>query len=183
MPKGHVFIAQSLDGFIARVDHALDWLNKQQVSGEEHGYDAFIKGMDGLVMGANTFRQVKSFEVWPYEIPVVVMSQSLEADAIPERLADKVRLTRTRPFRLMQVLEEEGWSNVYVDGGALIQRFLRAGLTHEITLTTVPVLLGHGRRLFGALERDVDLSLERAQSFASGLITCRYRILPTLDVS
>lgn len=178
MVRGHVFIAQSLDGFIARSDHELDWLEKQPVEGEEHGYGEFVEGMDGIVMGSNTFKQVKNFEIWPYEKPVVVLSQSLPPEAIPDRLADKVRLTRARPFRLMQALREEGWKNVYVDGGSVIQSFMRADLIREMTVTTVPILLGHGRRLFGALDRDVDLKLEEVHAFPSGLVTTRYTVLP-----
>ncbi|CUH82094.1 dihydrofolate reductase family protein [Tropicibacter naphthalenivorans] len=176
MINGHVFIATSLDGFIARADHEIDWLEKQPVEGEDHGYDAFIGRVDGIVMGSNTFRRALDFEEWPYTLPVVVLSQSLTLDDIPADLQDKVRLTRARPFRLMQALEKEGWKNVYVDGGSVVQSFLRADLIREITITTVPILLGHGRRLFGALDRDMDLELEDVNAYPSGLVTCRYVI-------
>lgn len=178
MPKGHVFIAQSLDGYIARPDHQLDWLEKQNVEGEDHGYAEFVDGMDGIVMGSNSFERVRGYDIWPYDKPVVVLSQSLGPDAIPAALADKVRLSPARPMRLVAALKEEGWKNIYVDGGSVVQSFLRADLIQEVTITTVPILLGHGKRLFGVLDRDVDLKLEEVHAFPSGLVTTRYTVLP-----
>ena len=69
MTTGHVFIATSLDGFIARRDGSLDWLMKHDVEGEDHGFDAMMASVDGLIMGRGTFQQVLSFDKWPYENP------------------------------------------------------------------------------------------------------------------
>jgi dihydrofolate reductase len=178
MITGHVFVACSLDGFIARSDHALDWLSRPGVEEEEHGYEQFIAGMDGIVMGSASFRKVLSFPEWPYDRPVVVLSDSLQPEDIPEALSDQVRLSRAKPLRLMQTLEAEGWRHVYVDGGAVIQSFLRAGLIAEMTVTHVPVLIGSGRRLFGALEEDIAFDLMELRSFRSGLVSARYRRTP-----
>ncbi|KUF10307.1 dihydrofolate reductase family protein [Pseudoponticoccus marisrubri] len=176
MITGHVFIATSLDGYIARKDHDLDWLMKQPVAEDDHGYDAFYARMDGIVMGSASFRKVLSFPEWPYDKPVVVLSQTLTPEDIPEALEDSVRLTRTSPSRLMAALAEEGWQRVYVDGGQVIQSFLRAGLIAEMTVTRVPILLGSGRPLFGPLEQDLDLDLVETRAFRSGLVSCTYRV-------
>ncbi|ETA49807.1 dihydrofolate reductase family protein [Ponticoccus alexandrii] len=178
MITGHVFVACSLDGFIARSDHGLDWLSHPGTEDEEHGYEDFIAGIDGIVMGSASYRKVRSFPEWPYDKPVVVLSESLQPEDIPEELDDRVRLSRARPVRLMETLEAEGWRNVYVDGGALIQSFLRAGLISEMTITHVPVLIGSGRRLFGALEEDITFDLMETRSFRSGLVSTRYRLRP-----
>lgn len=176
MTTGHVFIATSLDGYIARQDHAIDWLMKQDVAGEDHGYDAFIAGMDGLIMGSHSFRKVLSFDDWPYRKPVIVLSRSLTPTDVPEALRDRVTLANLAPADLMQQLAKQGWERAYVDGGAVIQSFLRAGLISDMTITLIPILLGGGRRLFGPLDSDIDLTLRGVQSFPSGLVTTRYAL-------
>ena len=173
---GHVFIASSLDGFIARADHGLDWLISQASEGEDHGYDAFIARMDGVVMGSRSFAKVAGFPEWPYDKPVVVMSESLSPDDLPDALQDRVRIARARPDRLMAALAEEGWENVYVDGGQVIQSFLKAGLIHEMTITRVPVLLGAGIPLFGPTGRDIALDMVETRVFRSGLVSSTYRL-------
>jgi hypothetical protein len=80
---GHVFLGVSLDGFVARLDHRLDWLTKHAATGEDHGYDAFMAGVDGIIMGSGSLRTVLTFGEWPYRKPVIVMSGSLTPSAIP----------------------------------------------------------------------------------------------------
>jgi dihydrofolate reductase len=176
MTTGHVFIATSLDGFIARRDGSLDWLIKQPTDGEDHGYDAFMASVDGLVMGRGSFETVLAFEAWPYEKPVIVMSRSLAEADIPASLRPKVRLSRATPRALMQELAAEGWQRAYIDGGKLIQSFLREGLIADITLTRVPVLIGQGRPLFGDLPQDIVLEHLSTRGFRSGLVTSKYRV-------
>ncbi len=176
MTTGHVFIATSLDGFVARPDHRLDWLLKRDSTGEDHGYDRFIAGMDGLVMGRTSFEKVLSFDPWPYSLPVTVMSRSLDQASIPEPLRDSVQLSRQTPEDLMHSLGERGCRRVYVDGGLLVQSFLRAGLIAEMTVTLIPVLIGEGRRLFGPTDRDIDLELVDTRRFASGMVQIHYRV-------
>ena len=174
MPSGHVFIAMSLDGFVARKDHALDWLMKYQVEGEDQGYESFVADMDGLIMGSGSFKNVLSFGEWPYSKPVIVMSQSLDQEQIPEVLRDKVRLSRLTPVELMTSLDIEGWKRAYVDGGLLVQSFIRAGLVQELTITLIPILIGEGRPLFGAVDGDIELTLAGTTSFPSGFVQNRY---------
>ena len=176
MTTGHVFIATSLDGFVAREDHRLDWLMKQKTEGEDHGYDAFMESVDGLVMGRGSYETVCGFDQWPYSKPVIVMSKTLSQSDIPRALENKVRLTRLDPPDLMSFLQEEGWSRAYIDGGKLVHSFLRDGLVQDLILTLVPVLIGSGIKLFGPMSQDVDLDLIGATSFKSGLVQTHYRI-------
>ena len=84
-------MAMSLDGFVARKNHGLDWLMKQKTEGEDHGYEAFQARMDGIVMGRGSYQNVLSFGEWPYTKPVIVMSKTLQQNDVPKELADKVR--------------------------------------------------------------------------------------------
>ncbi len=176
MTSGHVFIAISLDGFIARQDGNIDWLTKQQTSGEDHGYDAFMASVDGLIMGRGTFEKVLTFGDWPYPKPVVVMSRTMSDANVPDELRDKVRVSALGPADIMQELTDKGWARAYVDGGKVIQSFIRAGLISDITLTHIPVLIGEGLPLFGKLNGDVDLEHLETRSFPSGLVSSKYRI-------
>ncbi len=177
MITGHVFIAISLDGFVARKRGDLDWLTKQPTDGEDHGYDAFMASVDGLVMGRVSFQAVLTFGQWPYEKPVVVMSHTLSQDDVPPEIRDRVTVTRLGPAEVMKMLDGQGWRRVYVDGGKVVQSFLRNGLIEEMTLTRIPVLIGEGLPLFGALDHDVDCEHLDTRTFPSGLVTSRYRIL------
>lgn len=176
MTTGHVFMAMSLDGFVARKDHSLDWLMKQPGEGEDHGYDAHIARTDGIVMGSGSFRTVLGFGDWPYTLPVVVMSRSMTATDIPETLRDKVRLTDKPPKALTKELAAEGWTRAYVDGGAVVRSFLAEGLIADMTVTIIPILLGQGIRMFGDLPKDVDLETVDVRAHPSGLTDLVYRV-------
>lgn len=174
--EGHVFIATSLDGFIARPDGTLDWLTGRDWGGEDHGYFAFIAGMDGIVMGSGTFRTVLDFDPWPYELPVIVASRSLRPSDLPAHLQDKARVSPVSPAEIMAETARQGWTRAYLDGGRLVQAFLREGLVRSLTLSVLPVLLGEGRPLFGPIERDIALRLESSRAFPSGLVQSRYTV-------
>ncbi|MGQ7846045.1 dihydrofolate reductase family protein [Granulosicoccus sp. 3-233] len=175
---GHVFMAMSLDGFVAREDFSLDWLMKQNTEGEAHGHEAFMSSVDCVVMGSGSFRTALKFDIWPYEKPAVVLSKSLNPRDIPDKLRDKVSICELTPPEVMASLAEKGWQRVYVDGGKIIQSFLREGLISDMTVTLVPILIGSGKRMFGELDADIDLQLLESSSFPSGLVTSRYRIVP-----
>ena len=177
MTTGHIFIATSLDGFIARADGAIDWLpGLDSDPGENYGYDAFIASIDGLVMGRNSFEKVLTFEEWPYPKPVIVLSRSLHASALRDDLVGKVEISPLSPPDLIRDLARRGWSRVYVDGGQVIQSFMREGLIADMVITRIPVLLGEGLPLFGPLADDIKLSHVDTRSYPSGLVQSRYSI-------
>ena len=182
-PEFRVFVAVSLDGLIARPDGRLDWLPGATADGaaapvgEDHGYAAFVAGVDTLLMGRETFETVKDFPEWPYAgLRVVVLSRTLSAADLPPALRGTVQVMAGPPERVAEQLGRLGARAVYVDGGQTVQAFLRAGLIDELTVTVVPVLLGRGRPLFGPLDADLPLTLVSARVFAgSGFVQSTYR--------
>ncbi len=176
MTTGHVFIATSLDGFIARTNHDIDWLMKIDTGDEDQGYFDFIKSVDGIVMGRGSYEKVLTFETWPYDIPVVVMSKTLTDVDIPDHLTDKISLTSLPPTALMDKLSADGWSRAYIDGGRIIQSFIKLGLIQDIIITTIPILIGDGIRMFGEIEKDIDLEHITTKSFKSGLVQNHYKL-------
>ena len=170
--KASVFIATSLDGFIARPNGDLDWLPPG--GGEEHGYEAFMATVDALVIGRKTYETVLGFDTWPYgEKPVVVLSTRplapAPSGAVVEHMAGP-------PVELVSQLAARGVRHVYVDGGITIQRFLQAGLIQRLIITRIPVLLGDGIPLFGPLPRDIVLQHVGTRQYASGLVQSEYAV-------
>ncbi|MGV3468017.1 dihydrofolate reductase family protein [Limnobacter sp.] len=171
-----VFIATSLDGFIAREDGSIDWLNEaNQVvpHNEDCGYGQFMADVDVLVMGRNTFEQVLTFTPWPYgSTPLVVMSRKgLE---LPPTVPPTVSVSSEHPNVLIDRLSRQGVKKVYLDGGQTIQSFLAEGLVSSITVTTIPVLLGGGKPLFGKLPTDIKLQHKSTKAFPFGFVQSEY---------
>jgi dihydrofolate reductase len=171
--KASVFIATSLDGFIARPDGALDWLPAD--GGEPHGYAEFIATVDAIVIGRKTFETVLSFDAWPYErMPVVVLSTTLSAVAVPEGAVCEVMAGT--PHQIVSRLAQRGMRHLYIDGGVTIQGFLEAGLIQRVIITRIPVLLGSGIPLFGPLSRDIRFQHVATRSYPSGMVQSEYVI-------
>jgi dihydrofolate reductase len=170
--KISVFVGASVDGFIARPDHRLDFLDSAG-GGESHGYEEFIATVDALVMGRNTFDVVLGFGKWPFAKPVFVLTTrplpSLPPEAAVEAMSGE-------PPAIAAALAKRGFQHLYLDGGITIQRFLRAGLVNRLIVTRVPVLIGSGIALFGALPHDIGLTHVSTKSFPSGLVQSEYRI-------
>ncbi len=177
MTSGHVFIAISLDGFIARGNHEIDWLTELDTGNDDFGYGKFIETVDGIVMGRRTYEKVLTLGDWQYSKPVIVMSKSMSQEDVHPELADKVSMTNLDPCEIMDVLQAKGWNRVYVDGGQVVQAFLQAGLIQDMVLTVAPVLIGDGIRLFGSVDEDVNLELVDVRQFASGMVQAQYRIV------
>ena len=176
MVTTHVFLAVSLDGYIARQDGDIDWLLQRDDPTEDHGYAAFIADKDWIVMGRGSYEKALTFDQWPYDRPVLVLSRQLSDIAIPEALKGKVQLSSRTPGEVLADLALQNAHRVYLDGGLVIQSFLREGLVADMIITTVPVLLGAGKPLFGSLTRDIDLTLLSSRSFPSGLVQSHYRL-------
>jgi dihydrofolate reductase len=174
--KVSVFIATSLDGFIARPDGDIEWLHEvEQIGGgDDAGYRAFFGSIDALVMGRGSFEKVLEFDGWPYESkPVIVLSKSLTE--VPDTLRDRVRINTSAPQELIEQLSQEGYARIYLDGGKVIQSFLRAGLVDDMTVTTIPILIGKGIPLFGDLEKDIKLRLLESKSWPNGFVQSTYQ--------
>ncbi len=180
MTTGHVFIATSLDGYIARKDHQIDWLENQGTTTEEHGYTKFIESVDGIIFGRKTYEVVLNLIAdgeWPYPKPVVVISGTLTNSDIPLHLTDKITITDQTPKDLLETVDQQGWGRAYVDGGITIQSFLNEGLIEDLIITTLPILIGDGIPLFGNTPQDIQLELINLTQYSSGLAQSHYRVL------
>lgn len=163
-----VYIAVSADGFIARKNDALDWLDRVQIPGEDYGYASFMRTIDVLVMGRRTYEVALGFPSWPYEgkrIVVLTSTPNRESRHGEEFFSGDVRDL---------VKRYEG--RAYIDGGEVIRSFLKAHLVDDLTLSVVPILLGSGIPLFGPGLPETSLELEESRSFTSGLVQSRYRV-------
>lgn len=156
-----VYIATSLDGFIADRDGGLEWLTSvSDPEGGDFGFAEFLGRIDAIVMGRATFETVLGFGSWPYEKPVFVLSTTLSD--VPADLSGKAEIVRGDPRSIVAALRERGLENLYVDGGRTIQGFLEADLVDELIIATVPILLGDGVPLFGAIGHS--LAFKRAST-------------------
>jgi dihydrofolate reductase len=168
-----VFCGVSVDGFIARRNHDLDFL--PEGGGEPHGYEEFIATVDAIVFGRNTFEKVLTLGPWAFEnMRVVVLSSKPIMDPRIEHLSGE-------PADIVSKLAATGAHHLYIDGGITIQRFLRAGLIDRLIITRVPVLIGDGIPLFGSLPRDVRLRHVGTRTFPSGLVQSEYEVRNLAD--
>lgn len=169
--KCSVYIAVSLDGFIARADGGLDWLNAVQRDGEDYGYSKFAKTIDVLVMGRGTYETALGFGGWPYEGKrvVVLTHQNRESKYGETFFSGDVR-------ELVAQLKREGCQRAYVDGGAVVREFFAADLIDDLTLSVIPVVLGTGIRLFNEEVPERALRLESSRAFDSGLVQLTYSV-------
>jgi dihydrofolate reductase len=168
-PRFSVFIAMSIDGYIARRDGSIDWLQIVHPLDESHGYDAFFASVDALVVGRGTYDTVQSFPEWPYGTkPVIVLThrpaeprhgEELFAGPVTELVAKLAGATR-----------------VYVDGGDVIRQFFAADLIDDLVISVIPIVLGDGLRLFPGGEGEHRLALEGQRTWPSGLAQLRYRV-------
>ena len=171
--KAAVFIGTSLDGFIARLNGAFDFLPVD--GGEPHGYNEFIASVDTIVIGRNTFETVLPMKPWPYgkKRVVVLSSRPLDFSLI---VGGNVEQMSGDPAEIIAKLAATGANHLYIDGGITIQRFLRASLIQRLIITRVPVLIGTGIPLFGSLEKDIHLRHISTKQYPSGLVSSEYEV-------
>lgn len=175
--KCSIYIATSLDGFIAREDGDVSWLDEiTPIEGEDFGYHAFMESVDVLIMGRNSFEKVLSFGIdWPYgETPVVVLSRR-PVDIPPEIQASVAWMTGT-PTEIVSALDARGYKHAYIDGGVTIQRFLAEGLIQRLIITRIPRILGRGIPLFGPHIGDQEILLKHIEtrSYTNGMVQHEY---------
>lgn len=152
--KNKVFIATSLDGYIADKNGGIEWLHSIPAT-DDMGYEAFTTEIDALVMGRTTFETVCGFGIpWPYAKPVFVLSTTLTN--LPEAYKGKVFLLKGSLPEILAEIHKAGHTNLYIDGGRTVQNFLQEDLIDEITITVIPILLGSGIPLFGPLTSPLD---------------------------
>lgn len=177
--KCTVYMAISLDGFIARKNGDLDWLPAFGANEEDYGYHNFMESVDALVMGRNTFTKVLSFGgKWLYGSKPVIVLSSQPCD-IPDSLPDSVENLHGDMGDLVAGLLQRGFEHLYVDGGKTAQMFLNNDLIDRYILTVIPVLIGTGISLFGPISTDRRLKLADHRSWPSGLLQLTYDVTKT----
>tara|TARA_A100000171_G_C2115750_1_gene137702 strand:- start:570 stop:1109 length:540 start_codon:yes stop_codon:yes gene_type:complete len=170
-----VFIGASLDGYIADRNGGLNWLtaipNPEQ---SDMGYTEFMGQVDALVMGRKTFETVCGFEGdWPYAKPIFIVSRTL--DTIAEEYRDKAELVKGSLVQNLEKIHNKGYHRLYIDGGVTIQNFLKEDLIDEITITTIPIVLGGGSALFSILPKELEFTLVESKIFLNQLVQSHYR--------
>ena len=168
-PRCSVFIATSLDGFIARRDGSFDFLSVVETPGEDYGFAEFFATVDALVIGRNTYETALAFPEWPYAGKRCIVLTHRETPSVHGEQFFSGAATG-----LVEQLGLSGAQRLYVDGGAVIRDFMAAHLIDDLTLSIVPVLLGEGIALFGAEIPEQRLTLESSQAYPSGLVQLRY---------
>jgi dihydrofolate reductase len=165
-----VFIACSLDGFIAGPDGDLSWLPTPG-GGGDYGYAEFMAGTDALLVGRATYETVAGFGgAWPYGTrPVFVATTRALAPAEPT-----VRAVRGTPRAMLAEVRRTCQGGVYLDGGTLIRQFLAAELVDELTVSVVPTILGAGVPLFAGASRRHALDLVGTRAYDDGLVQLTY---------
>ncbi len=165
-----LYIAMSLDGYIAKPQDDLSFLNRVHKEGEDYGYGDFIASVDTVILGRRTYDWVTAQVDFPH--------------------ADKHAYVITRNPRpsigttvfytgdlgtLVEKLKSEKGKNIFCDGGAEIaHQLLQLDLIDEYILSVIPVLLGEGIRLFRDGRPEQDLKLLSARAFDTGLVQLRY---------
>jgi dihydrofolate reductase len=171
--KLSVFCGVSVDGFLARPNHKVDFLETGEQ--EPHGFEEFYASVDVLVMGRNTYEFVHSYGKWFYGKKQVIVLSSHPVDfswiksGVVERMSGE-------PPEIVSQLNARGFKHAYIDGGVTIQRFLAAGLIHRMVITRVPVLIGEGMPLFGKVPHDIRLHHVATRTYRGGLVQSEYEI-------
>jgi dihydrofolate reductase len=170
-PRCSVFIATSVDGYIARRDGSIDWLASVEREGEDYGYKKFMDTVDTVVLGRNTYDFISREASWPFQgkRAVVLTHRPAAARHGESFFAGKAE-------QLVEQLQKKGAKSVYVDGGNAVRGFLAAGLIDQMTISVVPVVLGSGIPLFGEGIKENPLVLEESRAFSTGLMQLRYRL-------
>jgi len=183
--KCSVYIATSVDGFIAKSDGNVDWLqfagNGKEITGEnvDMGFHDYLSSVDCMIMGRKCMEMISSFnlssEDWPYgDLRIIVLSNTLKE--APGNLEGKVEMYSGDLNSLVSSLEKEGHKHAYIDGGTTIQAFINLKLINELTITKAPILLGKGKPLFGETFKDINLEKAEAVVFTNDFIQLKYLV-------
>ena len=161
-------VGNSLDGYIARADHGVDWLQWTKEIGEISAN--YWKTIDTVVMGRKTYEKSPG-EGFP-GVKNYVFSRTL-----PAKARGPVRIVNSDPARFVAKLKKEPGKGICVMGGGELARALfDAGLIDEVVLNTHPVLLGAGIPLFPGLEKQIDLKLLEVKTLSNGCVVLFYAL-------
>lgn len=170
MPKNKVFIATSIDGYIADRNGQIEWLHSiPNPDDNDMGYCEFMSGIDALIIGRNTFETVAGFDIpWPYKKPVFLLSNSLLE--VPKTFKGKVELVNGDLNKVLANVHNKGYTNLYIDGGKTIQSFLKEDLIDDMIITVIPILLGTGVGLFSDLLKPLKFKCVKSQIYLNQIV-------------
>ena len=169
-----LYIAESLDGFIAKEDNDISWLSIVEKPNEDYGYNDFVNTIDTVIMGRKTYEKVLSFGIeFPHkDKKSYVLSRTLEGTN------ENVEFYNGNINDLTKMLKSEDGKNIFIDGGAeVVREFRNENLIDEYIISIIPVLLGKGIRLFKDSDMENKLKLIESKVFDSGLVQLRYERL------
>jgi len=170
----HVYIACSLDGFIAKPNGSIDWLTTiPNEKDDDWGYSRFIKKIDAIIIGRKTFETALLFGEWPYNRPVFVLSNNIKQ--IPDFIRSKAELINGDLHKIIYLLHIKKFNNIYIDGGQTIQSFLKADLIDEMIITTIPIILGNGIPLFGSIDKELEFKLVNSEVLNNYMVKSYYK--------
>ena len=173
--KNKVFIATSIDGYIADNNGGIDWLHEiPNPQGIDMGYSEFNSQIDALVIGRATFGTVCGFDMdWPYQKPVFVLSNSMAT--IPKKYEGKAELVKGSLKNILEYIHKKEYYHLYIDGGKTIQSFLKEDLIDEITITVIPFLLGSGIPLFADLPKRLEFECVDSKVFLGKIVQNHFK--------
>lgn len=163
MRKVILYIAMSLDGYIADAEGKVDWLTGQDSDLPEDGsYEEFEKEIDTVIMGWKTYHQIVT-ELSPKEW----VYGNLQSYVITHRKAgseDGILFTSQSPGTLVRELKEQKGKDIWICGGAnLVRQLVEEDLIDQYRISVIPTILGKGIPLFGTMEKEIRLRLMEAQ--------------------
>lgn len=173
-----VYVATSLDGFIADSAGGVGWLNiVPNPTNDDLGFSDVMNSIDAVVMGRKTFESVIGFDCpWPYKKHVFVLSNTLDESAIPEKQKGTVAIiSGGTPKEIVKALNDEGFHNLYIDGGKTIQGFLEADLIDEMTIARIPILLGRGIPLFSTIPQRLEFKHVETKTLLGEIVSSKYK--------
>ncbi len=167
-----LYIATSLDGFIATKDDNIDFLSIVQEEGEDYGYADFIKTVDTVIMGRRTYDKVLSFGIgFPHAHKETYIITRTNREPI-----DKINFYTGDLKELVEKLKAVNGKDIFIDGGAkVVNELLKNNLIDEFYISVIPVLLGDGIPLFSDGRSELNLKLVSSTSFNKGLVQLHYK--------
>lgn len=166
-----LYIAMSLNGFIAKPDGDISFLSEVEQKGEDYGYSTFTESVDTVILGRKTYEKILSMGIDnPYgEREVYILTRN------PHPGTDKLTFYSGSLPQLISALKSKPGKNIHCDGGAeTVQRLLQDDLIDEFTISIIPILLGDGIRLFNKRFHEQKLQLVKSKSFEKGLVQLHY---------
>ncbi len=167
------YVASSLDGYIAKEDGDVSWLEELGISMEETGYDEFFATVDALVMGRKTYDFIYDFGSWPYgDKPTWVCTSS------SFNVIDGCNLQNaSNPKDVKKEAEDLGTKHLWlVGGGALAGSFIKNKLLTHLSISQMPIILGGGIRLFGEIGEPVKVKRQHVKAHQSGFSQLEFEI-------